>query len=326
MTPLRRDFAAVVAIAAAAALVGTFTSEGSQYFIANLLIIGMFAAAFDLAYGRAGIFSMGHAAFFGSGAYGYALLTLKAGFGFLPALAGAAVFGGMLATIFGVLAIRASGIYFALSTIAMGQLVAVVIEAKLRFLSGGGDGLPGVPRPMLLGIDMSATDRYLWLVCLAFTIQLGLLALIRSSPYGLVLSAIRDNPVRAEQLGYNVSFYRVSAYAISGTASGMAGAYFAALTMFVGPDMLKWMMSGEVLIMTVLGGPGTLFGPLLGVAAFETARSVVSRYTDHWFGFVGVLFILVTLFLPAGLVGLWPALRSAFFARRNGRSQSAEIK
>jgi branched-chain amino acid transport system permease protein len=324
MSLFSRDIAAVLVIAMVAGVGGTFLSEGSQHFVAQIMILGMFASAFDLAYGRTGIFSIGHAAFFGGGAYAYALLSLKAGLGFFPSLAGAILIGGALATLFGLLAIRATGIYFALSTLAMGQLFSVLVEIKFRGLSGGADGIAGVPRPDFFGLDFGVTRNYLWLICIAFAIVLTLLALIRRSPYGQTLLAVRENPVRAEQLGYSVHFYRVTAFAISGAFSGLAGALFGSLTMFVGPDMLRWMNSGDVLIMTILGGPGSLLGPLLGVAIFETAREVISRYTQHWLGFVGALFIVVTLFAPTGLVGLWSTLRRAVSSRRAARPTSSD--
>lgn len=310
MKSFRLEVGVALAVGLVCAVAGSLSSEGSQHFIAQILILGMFASAFDLAYGRTGIFSMGHASFFGGGAYAFALLSIKGGFGLAAGLAGAMAAGALLAVVFALLAIRAAGIYFALSTLAMGQLVSVLVEIKLRALSGGNDGIPGVPRPVLFGVDFSSTQRYLWLACATFSLLLVVLAVIRRSPYGQALAAVRDNPARAEQLGYNVNFYRVSAFALSGALSGFAGAFFGMLTMFVGPDMLRWMVSGEVMIMTVLGGPGTLLGPVIGVAVFETAREVISRFTQHWFGVIGALFIVVTLFAPAGLVGLWSQVRA----------------
>jgi branched-chain amino acid transport system permease protein len=213
--------------------------------------------------------------------------------------------------LFGKLARRVSGIYYALATLAMAQLVSVIVEIRLGKWSGGSDGLAGVPRPVLLGVNFDAADRYLLLVSALFVIALVTLSLIRHSPYGQVLRAIRENAVRAEQLGYNVDLYRVSALAVSGAYSGVAGALFGGLTLYVGPELLRATMSIDVLVMCVLGGPNTLLGPLLGVAIFETSREVITRYTDHWHGLVGAMFILATLFLPFGLVGLFRRRRRA---------------
>ncbi len=281
-----------------------FVSEGMQHFLAQILIMGLFASAFDLAYGRTGIFSVGHAAFFGIGAYAFAWAAVGADWGISAALFASFLAGGLLAAIFGLLASRTTGIYFALVTLALGQLISILIEVKLRTISGGSDGIPGIPRPMAFGLDFGSTQNYLLFICATFTLILMLLVLLRRSPYGQALLAVRENAVRAEQMGYDVRFYRISALSLSGALSGLSGALFGMLTMFVGPEMLRFMLSGEVLIMTILGGAGTLLGPLIGVSVFEVAREVISRYTQHWFGFVGLLFILVTLFAPSGLVGL----------------------
>lgn len=294
--------------------------EGGRHFLGQLLVLGMFAAAFDLAYGVTGIFSFGHAAFFGGGAYIYGMLTLHANLSTGPAILVAIIGGGALACIFGLLAFRASGIYFGLATLAMGQFVQVVIENKLRVWSGGSDGLAGVPRPNIFGFDFNNTSDFVLLLCMIFLVVMVTLALVRASPYGQALVAVRDNEVRAAQLGYHVGFYRVSAFGISGCYSALAGALFAALTSFVGPDTARWNTSGDVLIMTVLGGAGTFLGPLLGVVVFEAAKEILSRFTDYWYAAIGILFVAVTLAVPQGLAGalqnLASRLANKFWKRR----------
>lgn len=284
--------------------VALFAGDADQYLLAQLLLLGLFAAAFDLAYGVSGIFSVGHAAFFGGGAYTFGILTLTAGVGTFPALAASILIAGLLALIFGLLASRTTGLYFALATLALGQLVNILIEVKLRDITGGTDGLPGVPRPELLGIDFYANDNFLIFVSAVFVLGMSILATLRASPYGQVLKALNANPVRTNQLGFDVHRYRLSALVVSGMFSGLAGALFGSLTMFVGPEMTHWSMSGDVLIMTVLGGAGTLAGPLLGVAVFEITKEVISQYTQYWYGVLGALFIVVTLTMPRGLLGL----------------------
>lgn len=310
MTNFRRDTLIICSLAVLAVLVGTFSGSASmQHFLTQLLVLGMFASAFDFAFGRSGLFSAGHAAFFGCGAYATALSTLRYDWTFMPSLALAALVGGAIAFVFAVLARRVPGVYFALATLAMAQLVLVITEVKLSPWSGGSDGLAGVPRPILFGVDLGGTGQYLLFVCVVFVIALVTLSLLRHSPYGQVLRAIRENAVRAEQLGYNIDLYRISAFTVSGAYSGVAGGLFGGLIFYVGPDLLRMTLSVDVLVMSVLGGPNTLLGPLLGVAVFETSREVITRYTDHWHGFVGIMFILATLFLPFGLVGLFRARR-----------------
>lgn len=291
---------AVVGLLAAGA-----ASDGTAHFVAQILIVCLFAAAFDLAYGVTGIFSMGHAAFFGGGAYAYALCSTLLGWGFPGSMVTALLVGVALAALFGLVAARATGLYFALATLALGQLVNILLEVKLRQWTGGSDGLSGIPRPVLFGHSFEKTSEFLIFVCSCFVLVMTFLALLRASGYGQVLQAIRDNPVRASQIGYDTSLYRLSAYAVSGGVSGFAGCLYAGLTMFVSPDYARWSMSGDILIMTVLGGAGTLAGPLLGVTIFEVAKEMISRHTEYWYGVLGLLFVGCTLFLPKGIHGLF---------------------
>lgn len=298
--------------ACAGLLMAWYVSEGTAHFVALLLIMGIFAVAFDLAYGVAGIFSMGHAAFFGGGAYLFAVVTLLAKLGWVAGLIAAACGGGVLALVFGLLAARTAGLYFALATLAMGQLVSILIEVKLRDWTGGSDGLSGVPRPDFMGYTLASANSYLVFTSAAFFILVFGLGIVRRSAFAQVLMAIRDNPIRAAQLGYSPSKYRLTAYVLSGAVSGIAGALFGSLTMFVSPDFTRWTMSGDILIMTVLGGAGTAAGPLLGVLVFEVAKEVLSKYTPFWYGFLGAMFVLCTLFLRAGIAGLLRGIAQRF--------------
>lgn len=304
-----QDLAQTLGLVAVVGLAAGLLSEGTQHIVALILILGLFAAAFDLAFGWTGLFSIGHATFFGAGAYAYALLTLK-GADPILAITTSLAAGGGLAALFGLLGMRSTGIYFSLTTLALGQLASVLCEVKLRAWTGGADGLAGVPRPRIFAWSFDATGSFLLFACVAFALSLTVLALVRRSGFGQVLRAIRENPVRTQQLGFNVTLYRVLAMAISGAFSGLAGALFSALSFFAGPEMMNWQMSGDILIMTVLGGAGTLLGPVLGAAIFEISKEVISRYTEHWYGFVGALFVVITLVAPSGLAGLdlWPRI------------------
>lgn len=319
MRPRRFEAITVLLPAAIGLAASAFASDGTAYFVAQLLVICLFAAAFDLAYGMTGIFSMGHAAFFGGGAYAYSMCSTLLGWGFPGSVAAGVVAGAVLATLFGLLAMRATGLYFALATLALGQLVNILIEVKLRAWTGGSDGLSGIPRPVIFGHSFGSTAAFLAFTSACFVPVMALLAMLRASGYGQALKAVRDNPVRASQIGYDVNRYRISAYAISGALSGFAGCLYAMLTMFVSPDYMRWSMSGDVLIMTVLGGAGTLAGPMLGVTVFEVAKELISRYTEHWYGVLGVLFVACTLFLPKGIHGLFSLER----LRRPGQDPAA---
>ncbi|MGX1309572.1 branched-chain amino acid transport system permease protein [Amorphus suaedae] len=306
MTRSRWISSLVLTFAIPAAAVGAAfaTDPGTQYLIALILVWSIFAVGFDLVFGVAGILSFGHAAFFGAGAYVYAVLTLDYGVPGLAALAAAVLMGALLGAVFGAVTLRVTGIYLALTTLALAQLVHHLVEVKLKSVTGGTDGLAGVPRPELLGIDFYDDRMFVVFVAAIFLVLMLANAVMRASPFGDVLRAMRQNEVRVEQLGYDIRLYKLSAFAISGGYSGIAGGLLGALVMYVGPEMTRWITSGDVLIMTVLGGRGTFAGPVVGVIVFEWLKESVSGYTEHWYGVLGIVFILITLYMPGGIVGV----------------------
>ena len=300
------------------ALVPIFApGEGSQNLVSLILVWSIFALGFDLVFGVAGMLSFGHAAMFGVGAYALTLLTTRAGWDFLPALAAAGVIGAVVALVFSFFALRVSGLFFALLTLALAQLLFILAGSKLRDLTGGVDGLPGVPRPELWGLDFYDNGIYYYFVLAAFVVALVVAAVLRASPFGQALRAVKANDVRAEQIGFNVQRLRQAVFAISGAYAGISGGLLASLMFYVGPQMLHWSTSGDVVIMVLLGGMGTLLGPILGVAVFELLREWLSQVTAHWYGVLGLVFILCTIFMPGGLAGLVEAM-----GRRFGRERT----
>jgi len=316
---LMRQCLAILALGGAVALSCGSLSEGTQYFVAHAMVLAIFAVGYDLVFGVGGMLSLGHAAFFGLGSYLFGWLTLEMGWGVLPAMAVAIAGATVLAGIFGALALRTSGVQLALTTLALAQLVQIVIEIKLKDHTGGSDGLPGVPRPEWFGIDFLDSSAFFLLVCAVMTVALLANALLRHSPFGKVLDASRQNPVRVAQMGYSVNRYRLAAFMLSGVYAGLAGVLMASLTMFVGPDSLRWTTSGDILIMTILGGAGTLFGPVIGVVVFEVIKELGSHFTSHWYGVLGIFFIATTLLMPGGLIGLVRSVQ-ARLARPRQRS------
>ncbi len=271
----------------------------------NLIIVyAIFAVGFDLAFGLTGLLSLGHGAMFGIGGYTLALLTIRLAWPFELALLAAGIAGAALAALIGFFALRLTGIFFSLTTLAFAQLAYILASTKLRSFTGGVDGLPGVPRPALFGIDFYDDANFYFYLAALFIAMLAIAALLRASPFGQILSAIRLNDMRVEQLGWNVRRFRHLAFAISGFYSGIAGALLGALLFYVSPQMLHWTTSGDVLIMTLLGGVGTLFGPIIGVTIFEALKDELGRLTEHWYGILGLLFVLFTIFLPHGAMGL----------------------
>jgi branched-chain amino acid transport system permease protein len=283
-------------------------------FLSIIMIWGIFATAFDLVYSRVGLLSVGHAAFFGGGGYVFALLVMNADWPFFLALFAGGLLAGALAAVFSIVALRLSGLFFALVTLALAELLRAIALTRLKDWTGGYDGIPGVPRPLLLGIDFLDNRNFYYLTLVAFTIAIGFVGLLRASPFGRAALAVRLNEIRAMQLGFNVKAIKVAVFAVSGFLTGIAGGLLFSLLLYANPDAMNWPTSGDVVIMTLLGGTGTLFGPLLGVTVFESLRYWLSGLTIHWLGIVGVLFIAATIFLPEGLAGfsqkIWRKLSS----------------
>jgi branched-chain amino acid transport system permease protein len=274
------------------------------YFLTLVMIWSIFAIGFDLVFGTTGLPSLGHAAFFGSGAYTMALLMIKCGLPFSLALIAGGFVAALVALFFGFISLRVSGLFFALTTLAFAGVLSTAALTKLRFLTGGFDGLPGVPRPAFFGINFYNNDAYYFLVACIFLLTIGAAKTIRSSPFGQVLKGILQNEVRAEQIGFNVKRFKLSIFIISGFFSGIAGGLLGSLMLFVDAQTLNWATSADVLFMTIIGGMGTLFGPVLGVVFFEVLRDVLSSFTMHWHGLLGVIFIFYCIFVPDGMMGL----------------------
>jgi branched-chain amino acid transport system permease protein len=285
-------------------------NEQHVYFFSLVLIWAIFALGFDFAFGAAGLLSFGHAAFFGLGGYIIGMLTLNIGMPFIPALALCAVGGAVLALGFAVIALRSSGIFFAILTLILAQLIAVLLGVKLSAWTGGADGMPGVPRPELFGVDFNNAWNFATFIAVIALALIWLSVLLRASPFGQVLSAVRQNRVRARQIGFSVERYSAVAFVISGAYSGIAGGLNASLISFVGPEALNWTTSGDVVVATLIGGVGSTLGPVVGVVMVQGLNTVLGK--DNWYqqGLLGLLFIVFSIFLPKGLWGLLRARRS----------------
>ncbi|HVR50546.1 MAG TPA: branched-chain amino acid ABC transporter permease [Pseudorhodoferax sp.] len=299
------DLRASLALAALFALVAlTVRNDGVSFMLSLIMVWAIFALGYDLAFGTAGILSFGHAAYFGLGAYGATWAMLRFNLPFSVGLLVAMLSGALAGTLVAWIGRRVTGLYFSLLTLMLAELVSILMLTRLRDLSGGVDGIPGVPRPSFGNIDFFANSAFVWVVFALFLATVLGVHLLRRSPLGQALQGLRQNPVRLEQLGLNVGRLRLAAMGLSGAVSGLAGALLASLMMYVSPQLLHWKMSGDVLIMTLLGGSGTLLGPILGVAFFELLKELLAEYTEHWYGLLGVVFILGTIFMPRGLGGL----------------------
>lgn len=299
---------------------------GHLYFMTLILVWCLFALGYDLVFGVTGMLSFGHAAFFGVGSYVFALIVFKSPALFPLAIAAAGLAAGAVALLVAALALRLSGIYFSLMTLAIAELFFFAASSPLRRLTGGEDGLTGVPRPTLFGISF-IDDAHFYLLVLAF-LAVGLLVsrTLRNSPFGQALKGMRVNEVRADQVGFDVKRLKLAAFAISGIYSGVAGALLGSLMQFVNPQGLHWSTSGDVVIMTLLGGIGTLYGPILGVVVFEVLKEALSSRTVHWYGVLGLIFILATMFMPRGIHGVVVALWQRLFSRKPEASRQRPPK
>lgn len=272
-------------------------------FAMKVMCFALFAAAFNLLLGFGGLLSFGHAAYFGGASY-VAAHAAKV-WGLTPELAvlsGAAA-AGLLGFVIGSLAIRRQGIYFAMVTLAFAQMV--YFAALQADFTGGEDGIQGVPRGDLFGIFPLADNLSLYFFVLAVTFG-GILLLYRivHSPFGQVLKAIRENEPRAISLGYDVNRYKLIVFTLSATMAGVAGATKSQVFQLASLTDVHWSMSGEVVLMTLLGGMGTVFGPLVGAGIIVTMQNYLATF-GAWVTIIqGVIFVIGVLMFREGIIGV----------------------
>jgi branched-chain amino acid transport system permease protein len=282
---------------------GGYTALGSR-----VLVMGLAAMSLNFLLGFTGVLSFGQAAYFGLGAYG-AGMTIKylvpsTPLGMLVGVAS----GTAAAALIGALIVRLRGVYFAMATIAFGQ-VFYFIAYRWNAVTGGDDGLSGWRRiPIDLGVtkvDILGNDLafyYMALIC--FAVAVAIMAALLRSPFGRTLLAIRENERRAGFLGLRVDLHIWLSFVISGLFASLAGTLYALLNNFADPHDLHWTQSGEFVIMAVLGGMRSFWGPLLGAGIFVVLEDYVSTRTENWESIIGLFFVIVVLFFPRGLLGL----------------------
>jgi len=284
-------------------LVGGYTAIA-----ARVLVMALAAMGLNLLLGYTGVLSFGHAAYFGLGAYG-AGLTLKYVAASTPlAMLAGTLLGGIAGTLFGLLLVRRRGVYFAMVTIAFGQ-VCFYIAYKWDDFTGGYDGLRGFVRaPLDFGlfkIDIANNGTlFYYFVLVVFGLAVGLQALILKSPFGRTMLAIRENERRARFLGLPVEKHIWLSFSISCFFTALAGTLYALLNNFADPLGLNYIMSGNIVMIAVMGGMRTFWGPLVGAVLFVMLQDYVSSMTTNWMSFVGLVFVLVVLFFPRGLMGV----------------------
>jgi len=291
-----------VALAAMVALI--IVAPGVLYpvFVMKVLCFGLFASAFNLLIGYVGLLSFGHAAYFGLGSYVAAWTAKYLGLSAELAILAGGGAGAAIGLVFGWLAIRRQGIYFAMITLALSQMI-YFLSVELPF-TGGEDGIQQVPRAPLLGLIPMTSDMALyWLVAGIFLAGFLLIHRIVHSPFGAVLTAIRENEPRAISLGYRVDDYKLLAFVLSAFLAGIAGAAKSQVFGIATLTDVHWSMSGEVVLMTLLGGIGTIFGPVVGALVFGALETYLAQFGDWVTVTQGAIFILCVLAFRKGIIG-----------------------
>jgi branched-chain amino acid transport system permease protein len=277
-------------------------------FLMKVLCFGLFACAFNLLLGFVGLLSFGHAAFLGTAAYVCGLMVRDLGVTPEVGILAGTVAAGLLGWLFGSLAIKRTGIYFAMITLALAQMVfflAIQIKA-----TGGEDGLQGIPRGHLFGIiDMSDNISMYYLVFAVFCFGFYVIYRTIHSPFGQIMKAIRENEPRAISLGYDVNKFKLITFIISASLAGMAGATKTLVFQLASLGDVHWHTSGEVVLMTLLGGLGTILGPIAGAATIVTLQNELADSVGSWVTVImGAIFVLCVLTFRRGIVGELQAL------------------
>ena len=297
-------YVVLLALALAAPFLGLY-----PVFVMKLLCFALFACAFNLLLGFTGLLSFGHAAFFGSAAYVTGWFIKSQNWTPELALLAGAVAASLIGLLVGLVAIRRQGIYFAMITLAIAQMVYFVcLQAPF---TGGEDGLQGVPRGKLLGLFSLESDLALYYLIVAIFVACFLfIARIVNSPFGQVLKMIRENEPRAVSLGYQVDRYKLLAFVLSAALAGLAGSMKTLVMGFATLSDVHWSMSGEVILMTLLGGVGTFFGPAMGAGIVISLQNLLADKVGSWVTvIIGVIFVLCVLAFRKGVVGELQAFR-----------------
>jgi branched-chain amino acid transport system permease protein len=268
----------------------------------RIAIFALFAMSLDLMVGYTGLASLGHAAYFGIAAYVVAILATRTQASFWASMAAAILAATAVAAVFGLVAIRAVGVYFLMITLALG-MVAWGLAFRWVSLTMGDNGISGIARPSIFGLSLASPLPFHYLSVAVFLVAFALLFIVVRSPFGLSLQGIREAERRMRALGYDVWLHKYLAFVLAGGFAGLAGALWAYYDGFVSPVELHLITSVETLLMVALGGPGTLFGPILGSAVIVLFKNLLSIYTKRWLLILGLVYIGVIVLTPKGILG-----------------------
>lgn len=285
-----------------------YVGLGSQ-----ILIAAIMAMSLNLLVGYGGLVSLGQAAYPGLSAYIVAWLVVNAGWSHLPAALVALGATVLVAAFFGVLALRAHGLSFLMITLALGQ---ILWGTAYRWVSvtGGDNGISDITRPHPFGLSLGSADGFYYFCLIGFAVAFAGMALFVRSPFGATLRGMRDQPVRMSALGYNVWLIRWVTFVVAGFWGGFAGLLYVYFNQFISPHAMSLTASAELLLMVISGGAGTFAGPIVGATLVLILKNVVSAYVTRWMMLLGVVFVLIVLLMPEGIVPGLPRLRRGLFA------------
>ncbi|WP_240339652.1 branched-chain amino acid ABC transporter permease [Halobacillus ihumii] len=302
------QFAVVLLLFAAAPF---FISSFHITLLTEILILAIFALSLNVIVGYTGMVSLGHAAFFGTGAYAAGIIGQHVSANMLFTLFGAIIVSVLLAGVIGLFCMKVSGFYFLMLTLAFSQMVYSFVYQSTG-LTGGSNGLSGIPRPTLFGWEISNMVWLFYVIAALFMLLYAGLRIFVGSPFGKILVGIRENETRLKSMGYNTSIYKYMAFVVSGALGGVSGSLYTYFNGFIAPSDVYWTMSGTVLIMVLIGGSGTMIGPVLGAAMIVLLETIIASYTDMWMLILGSIFILFVIFFPSGIYGIWQDVLGRF--------------
>ena len=288
----------VLALLAAGLVAVRFLPPYPVEMLTHILIYAIFAMSLDLLVGYTGLPSLGHSAYFGFSAYVAALLTLKLAAPFGLAAPAGLIGAVVVAAAFNLLALRTARAYYLMITLALSQ-VLWSLAVSWTDVTGGDNGLPGVPRPL----SLTSGTGYFYLVFVVFVLSTAAMYVVVRSPFGQALTGIRENEDRMRALGYDTWRYKFAVSLISAFFAGVAGLLSMYLNSFVSPAALSIALSAQVLLIILVGGAGTLFGSIIGAVLFVVLQYMVSSYTERWLFIVGLVYVLIALYSPQGALG-----------------------
>ncbi|PLR78755.1 branched-chain amino acid ABC transporter permease [Bacillus sp. V3-13] len=308
------------------ALVPFFLSLYYVNILIEIFIFAVFAISLNILVGQTGLISLGHAAFFGAGAYASGLAAthlssnvfLTTGIGMLIAL--------LLAFVIGFISTKAHGFYFLMLTLACSQMFYSIVY-QWTDLTGGSNGLSGIPAPALFNtMELSNQVFIYYFILVIFAILLFIVSRLLKSPLGYVFIGIKENEERMKSMGYNTAFYKNLSFLIAGTLGGLAGSLYVIFNGFISPADVYWTMSGSVLIMVLIGGAGTLWGPVIGAAFIVALETLISSYTENWMMIIGTAFILFVIFAPNGIAGIVTSIQRSSLKTKKMNPEESILK